>query len=353
MTEPKTSDPNATEPLVAEPDATAPLAPPPAGSSAPSTAPRSAPLPPPPARAYSDSPKSPPTAAFVPPELLARRRAAAPPSTPYQPIAGWSLAPAGPMGPPMTAPGGTQPQSGPVAQQPQTNGIQASPSGPANGFANPPTGATGQRGPTTAPGAPVPIVPRSGADEGSPRRPLLIGIAAVVAVAGLVVAGIVVNGALNKDGASATPPAASASAAPVKEPVKADHKVSSFDPLPNGQGFRDKGDFWDTNQYSRPDFGGLKPGVGLVLDLGEPKQVASVTFDARTGPLTVELHALDEKPIAGSIGSKVGKAIPADGETKLDAAKGGRHQYWMIWVTDLGPGRKAVVGDISVLVPAS
>ena len=50
------------------------------------------------------------------------------------------------------------------------------------------------------------------------------------------------------------------------------------------------------------------------------------------------------------------KAGDASGTTTLDASKGGKHRYWVVWVTELAPGGggfAAVVGQPKVAGPAS
>jgi hypothetical protein len=287
------------------------------------------------------APSSPPTAAFVPPELLARRRAAAPPSTPYQPIAGWSLAPAQSMEPPATEPHGFN-QAPPPSAPP--------PTGPINGFAGAVPGGQGSAGPASVLQAPGPP-PRNVVtpSPNSSRTSILLALAVAVVIAGLVVGVIVMNGMNKKD---PTPTVANPTPAATAAPVKAKIKISSYDPV-GGSGFEDKGSTWETQTYKGPKYAGLKKGIGLVLDLGSAKSITSVTFKADTGPQTVELHSLDALPSSGSEGKLVGDVVKADGKTKLDGAKGGKHQYWMIWVTDPGPSWKAVISDVSVLVPAS
>ena len=104
-----------------------------------------------------------------------------------------------------------------------------------------------------------------------------------------------------------------------------------------------------------PKFGSLKPGLGLVLDLGSARGVSSVEFDAGTGPLTVELRSADQMASDISGYAAVGKSISATGSTKLTAPGGGKHRYWMIWVTALGPsagGYSASISDIAVHAPS-
>ncbi len=52
--------------------------------------------------------------------------------------------------------------------------------------------------------------------------------------------------------------------------------------------------FWRTELYRSPDFGNLKPGVGLVIDLGGRARVAEVTLDSESEGWSVELFIGDD-----------------------------------------------------------
>ena len=304
----------------------------------------------------------------MPPELLARRRAAAPPSAPYQPIAGWSLAPAAPMGPPQPMAGNLGPatQAVPQAGQPQAyspstqaNGIQAPPTGPANGFAAPPVGATAPTGPAPTQGPRAPGAPgRVAGSGGGPtrRNPVMLALAGVVVVVLMAAVAFIVTHQKKANEAAPETTTTTTAAAAASVNVK-DFKISSYDPIaPRGSGFTEKGANWATNTYNvaEPPFAGLKKGVGLVLDLGSAKAVTSVTFEAVTGPQTVQLRSADQVPSGDDNGKEAGETKQASGKTKLEAsAKAGKHQYWMIWVTNPGPTRKAVIGSISVSASSS
>jgi hypothetical protein len=172
---------------------------------------------------------------------------------------------------------------------------------------------------------------------------MLAGVAiAVIAV--IVVVAIVLNSA----GDGKPPPVAAPKPSATAAPQKLDPEISSFDPA--GDGFREKGQTWDTYTYNTVQFGNLKKGVGLALDLGSAKALDSVTFTTTTGPMDVELRSADKKPLKVSDWDVVdGSSDSASGETTLDASKGGKHRYWMIWVTKLGPPRKAVISDVSAI----
>jgi hypothetical protein len=164
----------------------------------------------------------------------------------------------------------------------------------------------------------------------------------VVLVAVLVVAGLWVLG--RGENAPQTP-AAGASGQRQVTTLKA--AVSSLDPAPRGTGFRKRDGGWVTQKYTSREFGNLKDGVGLELDLGAPHTVESVRFDAGSGPLTVELRAGDS---GGSLSAYTAAGSPesASGRTTLTGQDGGKHRYWLIWVTQLGQDNTARISGITV-----
>jgi hypothetical protein len=112
--------------------------------------------------------------------------------------------------------------------------------------------------------------------------------------------------------------------------------LSSFDPS-GGSGFRQQSaTVWRTQTYRSEQFGNLKPGVGLVLDLGTAQSLTAITLDAGTGPLTLELRAADTAATNLAGYPLIGAPRTSSGATTLPAG-GGPHRYWMIWVTRLGP----------------
>ncbi|MFE5481469.1 protein kinase family protein [Streptomyces sp. NPDC056527] len=120
-----------------------------------------------------------------------------------------------------------------------------------------------------------------------------------------------------------------------------------FDPLGDGsekpQGIKnaydgDPSSFWNTDGYYSADFGRLKSGVGIVLDLGKTQQVGSVDISF-IGHTSVELRTApaDAKeepttPDAFATGAK------GSGEkVTLKPAKPITTRYVLVWLTEL-PG---------------
>jgi hypothetical protein len=92
--------------------------------------------------------------------------------------------------------------------------------------------------------------------------------------------------------------------------------------------------FWSSELYNTADFGGLKHGVGVLLDFGQVRKVSSVTLSLPTpSDLTVFVgpnRALDG---ATPVGTSAGKA----GTITLTAPTPGSGQYLIVWFTKLAP----------------
>ena len=181
----------------------------------------------------------------------------------------------------------------------------------------------------------VPPAPRR-----APSSPAIAAVVAVVLVA--VVAGAVVL--RDRLGSPSTAPrsGASAGASAARIPVT----VSTLDPS-GGSGFRaDGAATWRTQTYTSADFGHLKSGVGLLLDVGAPRAVGAVTFDVDGGSVAVELRAGDDRAGSADGYRLITRTAAASGATTLAAASGAKHRYWLIWVTRLAAqdgGYRAVI----------
>ncbi|MFF4040781.1 serine/threonine protein kinase [Streptomyces sp. NPDC001816] len=110
---------------------------------------------------------------------------------------------------------------------------------------------------------------------------------------------------------------------------------------------------WETSFYLSPEFGNLKPGVGMVLDLGKVQQVGKVTVTF-VGQTSVELRAAGAD--AGSEPTSLDaytKAASGSGTTVvLKPGRSLKTQYLLVWLTKLpsdgGDHWRGRVADIKV-----
>jgi hypothetical protein len=135
-------------------------------------------------------------------------------------------------------------------------------------------------------------------------------------------------------------------------------RVTAFDPPP-GDGAENNGAVpnavdgdpataWDTERYDTPSFGGLKDGVGLLVDLGQPTAVEQAEVGLRPGT-AVELRAADEAgpdaaafPVIASVdnGEPVARLVPTAPVTA---------RYVLIWITRLPPADDRFQASINEL----
>jgi eukaryotic-like serine/threonine-protein kinase len=137
----------------------------------------------------------------------------------------------------------------------------------------------------------------------------------------------------------------------------------AFDPPP-GDGRENDGDLpllvdgdpttsWRTEGYNTPDLGGLKPGVGVVLELGEARDLRRLDVASPTRGWAAEVYVGDGtasditgwgEPVTAQ------QAIAGDARFDLDGARGAAV---LLWITDLGDGRvggryAAAITDVTV-----
>ncbi|HET7357673.1 MAG TPA: protein kinase family protein [Nocardioidaceae bacterium] len=117
----------------------------------------------------------------------------------------------------------------------------------------------------------------------------------------------------------------------------------------------DPGTAWQTmTYYGNPQLGGLKDGVGLVLDLGKQQSVSDVALQLVGSPTSLEVFADGSSGTAPTSISGLAKVASVTGAgTHLDLQL--KHpvttQYLVIWLTSLPPasgGYKGQIAEITV-----
>jgi hypothetical protein len=101
--------------------------------------------------------------------------------------------------------------------------------------------------------------------------------------------------------------------------------------------------FWDTETYATPAFGGLKDGVGLVLDAGSSVMLARLT-------VTTGTPGFEASVLAGN--SPNGGFQPDSSPQTVGAAttftlRGATARYYVLWITRLPPGDRAEVNEVT------
>ena len=205
-------------------------------------------------------------------------------------------------------------------------------------------------------GPPLPLLPASTAlppSRGQSKIVVLV-VAAFVAMALF----FAYRGLLGLNGPSLNSPQVTASAAAGQVPASpapqagataagpiAILSATGFDPQgdqkeSNSQAARvydgDPATTWTSELYNTPQFGNLKKGVGLLLDLGQPTSVHRVTIDLANGPLDVTAYAATGPSLQGA--TVIGTASAASGRIQLRAATTmPESQFVIVWFTSLAP----------------
>jgi putative peptidoglycan lipid II flippase len=205
-------------------------------------------------------------------------------------------------------------------------------------------------------------------EGGRPGRWLLwAGLVAVVVLALLIVA-VVVSLQLPKatdgtPGTGGTGSATSASGGPL-----AISSITDFDPLQQGQPREENPDLvplavdgnpktaWRTlTYYGNPQLGGLKAGVGLLIDLGSQVQVreVDVTLIGQPNALSLLVAPGEDQAPSNPSGFSVAASYQGDStEVALAPSEPVTTRFLVVWLTSLPPapgGYQGAVAEVSVL----
>jgi hypothetical protein len=111
---------------------------------------------------------------------------------------------------------------------------------------------------------------------------------------------------------------------------------------------------WQTmTYYGNPQFGLLKEGVGLVVDLGAPEEVSSVVVTLQGRPTSLEILAAPDgagQPDNVDNLQRVAGAQDVGGRTVLDLDEPVTTQYLVVWLTSLPPVEDGFRGRIAEIV---
>ncbi|MFT3888240.1 MAG: murein biosynthesis integral membrane protein MurJ [Arachnia sp.] len=245
--------------------------------------------------------------------------------------------------------------------------------------ATPVSGVTPPRVAAAAPRSPHSPIAAPRENRDAQRRVLWVILA--LAVVALVVSLIIVGAMNAKDNAapagastpatSSTAPGSTPASSPAATGPIAIVSASDFDPETDGGNGEenpqavakaydgDPATFWETLRYkNRPNLGGLKPGVGLVLDLGEERTVTAVDLtlsaDNPDDTTSVEVRVPEgSKPSTRTEADwrVVGSNDAAKGTVTLTLTQPEKTRYLLVYFTKLPPtanGFKARLNEVSV-----
>jgi predicted Ser/Thr protein kinase len=103
-----------------------------------------------------------------------------------------------------------------------------------------------------------------------------------------------------------------------------------------------RGTDWYTQRYFSPEFGGLKPGLGLVVDAGSAVKLPTLTVDTPTPGFTAQIRA-GSSPQGPFTDDSEPQTVDA---TTTFTLHGATAQYYVVWITRLPPGGKAEISEV-------
>jgi serine/threonine-protein kinase len=192
--------------------------------------------------------------------------------------------------------------------------------------------------------APSPVLRESAPHRVRARRPrwplyLLLALIGAAAIAAGVLTLGGSKGKHNDGGAAAT-------GAPVALAA-----VSGYDP--QGTGGEHDADapkatdgnpstFWYTEHYNSSSFGGLKDGVGLVVDAGRATKVARITVTSDTPGFTARIESGNS---ASGPFTSVSSTDAVNSSTTFTLT-GASARYYVVWITSLGSHQSVDVNEV-------
>ena len=100
---------------------------------------------------------------------------------------------------------------------------------------------------------------------------------------------------------------------------------------------------WMTEHYDSQDFGGLKSGIGLLLDAGSAVKLAQVTVTTPVPGFKAEIQSGDS-PTGGFTADSASKSVTGRTTFTLD---GKTARYYVVWITELPSGGRAEIGEVT------
>jgi len=128
--------------------------------------------------------------------------------------------------------------------------------------------------------------------------------------------------------------------------------VGDYDPQGNGGEYSStapqatdgsSSTFWKTEHYLSQDFGGLKDGLGLVLDAGSSAKLAQLTVTTPTPGFTAEIQVGDSQSGPFTVDSS-SQTVEATTTFTLDGKSG---EYYVVWITQLPPEGRAEIYEVT------
>lgn len=109
--------------------------------------------------------------------------------------------------------------------------------------------------------------------------------------------------------------------------------------------------FWSTERYQdRPDFAGLKEGVGVILDLGSEQEVGKAQLLMPAAGCSFEIRYSEERSAELEGWTPVASVEDADTTAPVIFDEPATSRWWLVWLTDLTQGVPGMRGHFGCAI---
>ena len=109
---------------------------------------------------------------------------------------------------------------------------------------------------------------------------------------------------------------------------------------------------WTTVRYASPAFGGLKTGLGVIVDLGRATSISELEVRSESVGWDAVVYVADGAPTEiESWGTHAAQRSEIDGSVTFTFAPV-RGRTVLLWITDLGDAAQVRIGELLLRGPA-
>lgn len=205
--------------------------------------------------------------------------------------------------------------------------------------------------------------PSSGSGSARKRRRVTFLVLALLVVAALVIGIIALGGSSDESAAPEPEPAQQSTPAEdeTKEPepeaaAPAIDSITAIDPEGDDEENSDQAELvmpgesggWRSERYNTPDFGGLKSGLGLMVELEEESEITQLDLLAPEGTSVVEVRVGDTDDVDDA---ETVEEVELDGDVSVELDEPAIGQYVFLWFTEAtaeGDGYRAMIHEVDI-----
>lgn len=193
------------------------------------------------------------------------------------------------------------------------------------------------------------------------RRTITLLVLAILVVAAIII-GFVALGGSSDETASPEPAQQSTPAAEQTEepepaaPAPVIEEITAIDPEGDDEENSDEAELvmpgesggWRSERYSTPDFGGLKSGLGLMVELEEESEISQLDLLAPDGQSLLEVRVGDSDDVEEA---ETVEEVDLDGDVTVELDEPATGQYVFLWFTEAtaeGDGYRAMIDEVDI-----